>query len=252
MKILSWNINGLKSIYNKNVLSKLLKDDYDIICFQEVKLADESFIREVVPNNYFIYYNLSENKGKHGVAIISKIKASKEDYLIGHSLADKEGRYIKLEFDNYMLINLYVPHGGRQKENLEYKLEVINKLINNLKSYKNKNIIITTDFNIARSDIDVCRAKQNYKNIMFTEVERNTLENLLNIGFIDSYRYFNPDTIKYSWWPYAFNCREKNVGWRIDYILISNGLLNKVKNIDINENYLGSDHAPLIMEMESI
>ncbi len=248
MKIITWNINGFKSILTKGELKNLLNQNYDIICFQETKISDINIIKNNIPNNYYVYSNISSTKGHHGVSIITKEKPLKEYYKIGHDKFDSQGRYIKLDFENFTLINMYIPHGGRQKQELNYKLEALDKIIKNLNTEKT---IITTDLNIAKCDQDVCRAKSNYNNIMFTPEERNIINKIIKNNYIDIYRELNKDEIKYTWWPYAFDCRNRNVGWRIDYIFITKDLLSKVKKASINNNQYGSDHCPVVLEIDN-
>lgn len=251
LKIISWNVNGFRSILKKGFLADVLEKDYDIICFQEVKISDFENVRQVIPTHYYIYGNLSSNC-KNGVLVLSKIEANSVEYIIGHEEFDKQGRYIKIVYPEFILINLYMPHGGRDKSRLSFKLEVARILKSNLKQIVNNKVIIATDFNIARDDIDVCRANQNHNNIMFTKKERRIIDSILQIGFIDIYRELNPQKQEYTWWSYAFECRKRNIGWRIDYYFISESLYKDISNISILKEQAGSDHCPIIIEIKDV
>lgn len=248
--ILSWNINGFRSILNKGYLTEILEEAYDIICFQEIKMSDIQLLRDVIPKKYHIYANLSEAKGRNGVVVLSQEKPEVVTYTLGHERFDKEGRYIKLDYKDFSLINLYMPHGKRDKSQLSYKLEVAEVLKKKLKLLLDQNVIIATDFNIASDDIDVCRAEQNYKNIMFTEAERQIVRNVCEMGYKDSFRELYPDKVGYTWWTYAFNCREKDIGWRIDYFFVSVGMLKRTKEVKIQRTQKGSDHCPVLIRIK--
>jgi len=247
MKIITWNINGLKSAVEKGDFELLLKKQVEFICIQEVKVSDENYIRDIVPEEYNLYINKAEKNGYSGVAVITKRKANKELYKIGIDRFDKEGRCIVLEFDEFKLYNLYIPHGGRDKRNLEYKIDVCKKIINKLKEdvIEDKRIIVTTDFNIAHCEIDLARPKQNRKNIMFTDEERELIDKILKIGMTDSFREYTREPGLYTWFPYAFDARNRNLGWRIDYIFLSNNLKKYIKSVKILKDINGSDHCPM-------
>lgn len=170
---------------------------------------------------------------------------------MGHPRFDSEGRFLELEFPNFTLINLYLPHGGRKKENLAYKLEVYEHLISYLKNKLQHNLVVTGDFNIAHHEIDLARPKQNLHNIMFTPEERTKIDKLIHLGFIDTFREFNRRCGQYTWWPYAHNARQRNLGWRIDYTFISPALKSHLKKSSIHANVFGSDHCPIELELET-
>lgn len=248
INILSWNINGYRSLLQKGVLFDILANNYDIICFQEVKLLDLNIVEQTIPISYHIYGNISSN-GRNGVVVLSKKEANTIGYTIGHTEFDKQGRYIRIEYPEFTLINLYMPHGGRDKSKLPYKIEVATAIENVLKSIVCENVIIATDLNIARDDIDVCRAKFNYNNIMFTASERNILQKYLQTGYKDAYRELYPLNQAFTWWSYAFECRKRNIGWRIDYFLVSSVMMSLVKDVRILKEQMGSDHCPIVMEL---
>lgn len=249
MKIISWNINGIRSVYTKGFLDWLIKTDPDILCLQEIKareIPQNSDLFSSDPTSiYNIFINSAVKKGYSGVAVLSKQKPLKEVKTLNFERFDGEGRILELEFINFTLINLYIPHGARDKHNLDYKLTVYIKLLDKLKKYKNQKVIITGDFNIAHEDIDLARPNENRNNIMFTFNERQQIEKLLDLGFIDSFRIFHKGTGNYSWWPYHSGLRDKNIGWRIDYEFVSQNLGKFITGAFILKDVYGSDHCPI-------
>jgi len=248
MKILSWNVNGIRAVYKKGFLEWFNKTVADIICLQEIKAQKEQIPDDLInPKGYYPYFNSASKKGYSGVAVYSKTKPEKAEYKLGMKRFDQEGRILKLKYPKFTLINIYLPHGGRGKENLDYKLESYKYLLNYLKRNKSKNIILIGDFNIAHQEIDLARPKHNQNNIMFTLEERKQIDKIIKIGFTDTFRKFNQKTGNYTWWPYYRNCRERNIGWRIDYVFASKNL--KLKNAFILKNVSGSDHCPIGVEL---
>jgi len=251
MKILSWNVNGLRSVYKKNFSEWLEKIRADIVCLQEIKTQEDQISQQnlFTPLTYQFYANYAVKKGYSGVAVFTKKQPLKIKKNLGLERFDSEGRLLYLEYPDFTLINLYVPHGGRQKENLEYKLEGYDYLIKYLKSFKDKNIIVAGDFNVAHQEIDLARPKENQKNTMFTSEERKQLDKIIKLGFVDSFRQFHQGAGHYTWWPYMANARQRNLGWRIDYIFISKALAPKLKNAFILKDVAGSDHCPIGIEI---
>lgn len=250
MKIVSWNVNGLRSVCRKNFLTWLPTSDIDIICLQEIKVNICQLDSEVTEiKDYNFICNSAIKKGYSGTAIYSKEKPINVKKHIGFEKFDNEGRYIESHFKNFILINIYLPHGGRQKEKLDYKLLCYKYLLKRLKSLKNKNVIITGDFNIAHHEIDLERPKSNKNNIMFTEKEREQITDIIKLGYIDSFRKYNVEGGHYTWWPYLASARERNIGWRIDYIFTSNSLDKKIKKANICKNIFGSDHCPIEIDL---
>lgn len=245
-KIITWNINGIKSTFKSGNLETLWNQNADIYCLQEIKIKDEKEILNIIPKNYTALINKAEKNGYSGTAIIHKIKAQAEKILLSNQRFNEEGRIIKVELADYELYNVYLPHGGRDKSNLKYKLDVANEIIKILNEQikLGKKIIVATDFNIAHNDIDLARAKQNRNNIMFTEEERRIIDKLQEIGMVDSFREFNNRPEYYTWWPYAFDARNRNLGWRIDYFFVSKNLIPNVKSVRILKDIYGSDHCP--------
>ena len=246
MKIISWNVNGIRAVYKRGSLKWLTKSQTDIICLQEIKAQKDQIPDDLINlKNYHFYLNQAQKKGYSGVAVYTKEKPKKVEYILGLKRFDKEGRILKLYFPKFTLINLYLPHGGRQKENLDYKLESYNHLYKYLKRNKDKNLIIIGDFNIAHQEIDLARPKDNRGNIMFTDQERKQIDRIIQLGFTDTFRKFNQKPGNYTWWPYYRNCRQRNIGWRIDYCFTSKKITLKLKKAFILNKVKGSDHCPV-------
>lgn len=250
MKIISWNVNGIRAVYKRNFLGWLAKTNADIVCLQEIKIQAESLPIDLIsPRGYYSFFNFANKKGYSGVAVYVRKKPLSTEKKLGLERFDMEGRILKLEFPKFLLINIYLPHGGRQKENLDYKLEVYRYILNYLKKIKNKNVILIGDFNVAHQEIDLARPKDNKNNIMFTPEERKQIDKIIELDFTDTFRKFHKDNGHYTWWPYAFNARERNLGWRIDYAFISKSLAPKIKNAFILNKVSGSDHCPIGIEI---
>ena len=251
MKIVSWNVNGLRSLIRCDCLNQIFELEPDIICFQETKLSDLSVYNDVLPKLYRVYNNLSSKKGQSGVCIITKKDMEILDSRIGNCRFDTEGRLLSLGFDNdYSIVNLYFPHGKRDRSDIPYKLEAAKGLLDFLKRNNKEKTIVCTDFNIAHRTDDVARAAQNTNNTMFSKSEREIVDKLLEIGYVDSFRTFYKDTVAYTWWPYGFQARELNIGWRLDYIFTTTDMIKQVKEIKIRKDIMGSDHCPVVMEID--
>jgi exodeoxyribonuclease-3 len=253
MKIISWNINGLRSILNKKYLYNLITDlNPDILCLGETKLNNSLYFE----NNfldYYVYYNNSKSKkGYSGTAIYTKIKPLEIIYDCP-DLNNDEGRVITFLFSNFYLVHVYTPNSGQALQRLEYRINEwdinFNKFIMKLK--KIKPVILCGDLNVAHKEIDLKNPLKNLRTAGYTIEERDSFNNILNhTKLIDTYRYFNPELIKYSYWSYRFKSREKNIGWRIDYFLVSKKLLKYIIKSDILEDVKGSDHAPILLEIK--
>jgi len=236
MKIISWNVNGLRANYKKGFSDKLKLFKADIVCLQETRLNELPFKIK----DYEFYLNPAIKPGYSGTGVFTKIKPKKVISKIGLERFDNEGRMLHLKFNKFDLINFYIPNGGRKKENLDYKLESYKHIL----KYLNKldKAIVVGDFNIAHTEIDLARPKENKNNIMFTPEERKQITKLIDLGYIDSFREFVKQEEHYSWWPYYRKLRERNIGWRIDYVFVKNIKLN---NAFILDQVFGSDHAPI-------
>lgn len=252
MKIISWNVNGLRAIHKKGFTDWLFKkSDADIICLQEIKSEKEQLPEEIQnPSGFYSFFNSSKTrKGYSGVAIYSKIKPKKEVFDIGNG--DKEGRVIELHFDDFVLINCYFPNGGGESHRFKYKLSFYDDFLEHLEDLRKrgKSIVFCGDLNVAHEEIDLARPKDNEKNIGFLPEERAWVDELVYSGYVDVFRNMHPKKVEYSWWDMKTRARERNVGWRIDYFFVSSNLLKKIKNITILQHIFGSDHCPILLEM---
>lgn len=250
MKLVSWNVNGLRAIYKKGFEESFKELDADIFCIQETKMQEGQI--ELDLQGYYQYYNYAERKGYSGTAIFTKKEPLKVSYGIGIEEHDKEGRVITLEFDKFYMVNCYTPNSGRELARLEYRMtweDEFKKYL--IKLDKQKPIIICGDLNVAHTEIDLKNPKSNRKNAGFTDEERSKIEELLNSGFTDSFRKMYPDKEgAYTWWSYMFNARANNAGWRIDYFLVSDRISKNIKDAYIYSEIMGSDHCPVGLEIE--
>lgn len=246
MKILSWNVNGLRSVYRKGFLEWLTSSTTDIVCLQETKARKEQLPFDLTKlTNYQTYFSSAKKKGYSGVAVYTENKPLDVKHGIGLKRFDSEGRILRLDFKDFILLNLYLPHGGHQKENLGYKLDTYDYLLDYLDNLKEEKMVLAGDFNVAHQEIDLAHPRKNKDNIMFTDEEREKISKLIDLGFTDSFRKFNKEAGNYSWWPYGYNARERNIGWRIDYIFTSKTLTPKLKSAKIYLEVTGSDHCPV-------
>ncbi len=244
MKLISWNVNGLRAIYNKGFLDNFEKLNGDIFCIQETKMQDGQL--DVNLKGFKNYFNYAEKKGYSGTAIFTRKEPLNVIYNIGIEKHDKEGRVITLEFENFYLVNCYTPNAQRELTRLQYRVEWEKDFRNYLNRLdKIKPVILCGDLNVAHNEIDLKNPKTNVGNAGFTDEERREMTNLLNSGFIDSFRYLYPDKQEYSWWSYMRQAREKNIGWRIDYFIVSEKLKEKIQDAKIHTEIFGSDHCPV-------
>ena len=250
MKLISWNVNGIRACLNKGFKEFFEDVDADIFCIQETKCQRDQIDLEF--EGYTSYWNSAEKKGYSGTAIFTKIKPINVTYGIGIEQHDKEGRVITLEFENFYMVNVYTPNSKRELERLDYRQiweDEFRKYL--IKLSQSKSVIICGDLNVAHKEIDLKNPKTNRKNAGFTDEERNKMTELLDAGFIDSFRLLYPDKENiYSWWSYMGHAREKNVGWRIDYFLVSNEMKTQIKEAMIFNEIMGSDHCPVGLEIE--
>lgn len=246
MKILSWNVNGLRSVYKKGFLDWLEKSGADIVCLQETKAQKEQLPTPLLKTkNYHAFFNSATKKGYSGVAVYSRVKPLGVKRRLGFKQFDNEGRLLELKYPGFTLINLYLPHGSRDKSKLPYKLKSYQFLLKKLAKIKNRKVILIGDFNIAHTELDLARPQQNKNNVMFTPEERDRLTQLVNLGFIDTFRKFNKEGGHYTWWPYYANARQRNLGWRLDCAFVSKKLAPNLKKAFILPKVVGSDHCPI-------
>ena len=250
MKLISWNVNGIRACINKGFKDFFNEIDSDIFCIQETKCQKDQIDLEF--EGYTSYWNSAEKKGYSGTAIFTKQKPISVTYGIGIEEHDKEGRVITLEFEKFYMINIYTPNSKRELERLEYRQiweDEIRKYM--LKLNENKPVIMCGDLNVAHKEIDLKNPKTNRHNARFTDEERNKMTELLDAGFVDTFRVLYPEKENaYSWWSYMGHAREKNVGWRIDYFIVSKSIENCIKEAKIHSEIFGSDHCPVELEID--
>lgn len=254
LNIISWNVNGIRAIMKKEFLESVKGMNPDILCLQETKaqLKDATTALEVLPD---FDQNINESKarkGYSGTAILSGNKPVSSTQDIGIEEHDQEGRVVTAEYDNFYLVNAYVPNSGSGLKRLDYRQTWDESFLAYLKGLeKDKPVIACGDFNVAHQEIDIARPKQNYnKSSGYTQQEIDGFSRFLDAGFVDTFRHFYPEEVKYSYWNYMFNSRSRNVGWRIDYFLVSESILENVKSAAIYNEYMGSDHCPVGIEVE--
>lgn len=244
-KLISWNVNGLRACKDKGFTDFFKSEDADIFCVQETKLQEGQIQLEL--DGYYQYWNYAVKKGYSGTAVFTKTKPTAVTYGLGIEEHDNEGRVITLEFDEYYLVNVYTPNSQRGLERLDYRMEWENQFREYLKKLDaRKPVIVCGDMNVAHREIDLKNPASNKKNAGFTDEERNKFTELLESGFIDTYRYFHPDQKDaYTWWSYMFKARERNTGWRIDYFCVSERFKSRLCSASIHADVLGSDHCPV-------
>ncbi len=253
MKLISWNVNGLRAVINKGFKDFFKEIDADIFSIQETKMQEAQLDENILQifEGYNAYWNSAEKKGYSGTAIFTKQKPLNVTYGIGKEEHDKEGRVITLEFEKFYMVNIYTPNSKRELERLDYRQiweDEIRAYLLDLNA--NKPVVMCGDLNVAHNEIDLKNPKTNRKNAGFTDEERAKMTELLNAGFVDTFRYKYPEVEgKYSWWSYMFHAREKNAGWRIDYFIISENLKDKIEDAKILDDIYGSDHCPVELDL---
>lgn len=249
MKMISWNVNGLRACMNKDFEVFFNDIDADIFCLQETKLQEGQI--DFSPEGYNCYWNYAEKKGYSGTAIFTKKKPVSVKYGMGIDEHDKEGRLITLEFENFYFATVYVPNSQRELKRLDYRMQWENDFRDYILTLeKAKPVIFCGDLNVAHKEIDLKNPKTNHKNAGFTDDEREKLTLMLDSGYTDSFRFFYPDAEGiYSWWSYMFKAREKNAGWRIDYFITSKALDDKLEDAKIHTDIFGSDHCPIELDI---
>lgn len=245
MKFISWNVNGLRACVGKNFLEEFKKLDADFFCVQETKLQEGQI--DLNLEGYYQYWNYAVKKGYSGTAVFTKHKPISVHYGMDIEKHDMEGRLITLEYSDFYIVTVYTPNSQNELARLDYRMEWEDAFRKYLcKLSEKKGVIVCGDMNVAHNEIDLKNPKTNHKNAGFTNQEREKMTQLLESGFVDSFRYFYPDMEGiYSWWSYRFKAREKNAGWRIDYFLVSENIKDRMKNAQIYTDILGSDHCPV-------
>lgn len=250
MKLISWNVNGIRACVTKGFMDFFNDIDADIFCIQESKMQEGQL--ELDTPGYYQYWNYAEKKGYSGTAIFTKKEPISVKYGIGIEEHDHEGRVITLEFDDFYMITCYTPNSQNELKRLDYRMKWEDDFKDYLKKLEqDKPIILCGDLNVAHKEIDLKNPKTNRTNAGFTDEERGRMTALLEDGFIDTFRYFYPeDEGRYSWWSYRFKAREKNAGWRIDYFIVSEALKDRLVGADIHKDIMGSDHCPVELNIQ--
>ena len=250
MRLVSWNVNGLRACVGKGFLEVFQNLDADVFCVQETKLQEGQIALEL--EGYHQYWNYAVKKGYSGTAVFTKEKPKSVSYGIGKDEYDVEGRAITLEFESYYLVNVYTPNSQRDLARLGYRL-IWEDLLKDylLELGEKKPVILTGDLNVAHTEIDLKNAKSNRGNSGFTDEERQKMTELLESGFVDSFRHLHPElTDHYTWWSYMSRVRERNIGWRIDYFIVQSSIADKIRGASIHSEIMGSDHCPISVEID--
>lgn len=250
MKLVSWNVNGLRACVRKGFLDYFHKVDADIFCVQETKLQEGQIDLDL--DGYYQYWNYAERKGYSGTAVFTKRKPLSVKYGVGEKDHEEEGRIITLEYEDFYLVNVYTPNSKRDLTRLDYRLEWEDYLYHYLVELdKNKPVVYCGDLNVAHQEIDLKNDKTNHGNSGFTTEERGKMTRLLESGFVDTFRYFYPEKDDvYTWWSYMKTIRERNIGWRIDYFIVSERLVDNLVDSQVHSEILGSDHCPIMLDMK--
>ncbi len=251
LKLISWNVNGIRAVEKKGFIDMLPEFDADVIGLQETKAQPEQLSEELKNiSGYRSYWHSAERKGYSGVAIYSRIDPVAVQYGLGDPEFDCEGRVLTLEFDTFYLVNIYFPNSGDKLKRLDYKLRFNSRLLSFAEKLETKKaVILCGDFNVAHKEIDLKNPETNVKNAGFTPEERAWMDSFIKAGYIDTFRMFNQEPDQYSWWSYRFSARVKNIGWRIDYFCVNDGAREKVKNAAILKDVMGSDHCPVEIDL---
>jgi exodeoxyribonuclease-3 len=250
MKITTWNVNGIRAALSKGMLDWFKENSPDILCLQEVKAKENQVDRELMEiPGYQVIWNAAERAGYSGVATFVKQEAEEITLGLDEERFDVEGRIIRTKVNGYNLFNVYFPNGQRDQERLEYKLEFYAKLLDLCDDMhaKGEKIIITGDFNTAHNEIDLANPKANEKNSGFMPIEREWIDKYLSHNFVDAFRVLYPEKVQYTWWTYRFGARQRNIGWRLDYYLLTSDLMGKVEDVIIHDDVMGSDHCPVTL-----
>lgn len=248
MKIINWNVNGLRACLSKGLMDYIIKENPDIMSFQEIKMQQDQL--KVEFEGYHLYMNSAERKGYSGTMVLTKKEPLSVIYDIEGEDHPKEGRVITLEYEDFYFVTAYVPNSKDGLLRLDYRMHWEDDLrVHLLKLNEKKPVIYTGDLNVANEEIDLKNPDTNHFNAGFSDEERNKFKELLNSGFKDTFRELYPDTVKYSWWSYRMKARERNVGWRIDYFVVSDRIMDKVKDSLIYDDVMGSDHCPIGLEI---
>lgn len=253
MKIVTWNVNGVRAVTQKDFFTDISNLSPDILCLQETKARDHEAEEALQPllQNYTGYFSHADQKGYSGTAVLSKLSVLSQKEGMGVEEHDSEGRIITTEYPAFYLVNVYVPNSGQGLNRLDYRAQWDTDFLDFLKKLESsKPVIVCGDFNVAHKPIDLKNDKANYnKTAGYTQTEIDGMTRFLENGFTDVFRKRHPDTVSYTYWSYRFSARKKNIGWRLDYFLVSNSLLEKVNSITIHDSVMGSDHCPVSLDI---
>jgi exodeoxyribonuclease-3 len=250
--MLSWNVNGIRGVLKKGFLNWIAAESPDILCIQETKAHPDQLPRELVElQGYFCYWSAAERKGYSGVAVFSKEEPVRVETKTGVEPFDSEGRFLMLEYEDFTLFNVYFPNGKASRERLDFKMDFYADFLDRIERLRARTnrIVFCGDVNTAHNEIDLARPKENEKVSGFLPIERQWIDKVISLGWVDTFRHLHPDEVVYSWWDLKTRARERNVGWRIDYVFVSKELLKSVKRAFILTDVMGSDHCPVGVEL---
>jgi len=253
IRLMSWNVNGVRAIYKKGFLDWFKKESPDILCLQETKAHPDQLVDDLKNvDEYQSYFSWAEKKGYSGVVTYTKLKPLSVQQGIGKKEFDSEGRFIVTEFEDFTLFNIYFPNGKASAERLKYKMDFYDAFLKHCKKLlkQNKKIVVCGDVNTAHKEIDLARPKENSKTSGFLPEEREWIDKFLEAGFLDTFRMFNDEPEQYTWWDMVTRARERNVGWRIDYFYASENLKKNIVSASIHSSVMGSDHCPVELELK--
>ena len=253
MKIYSWNVNGLRAVAKKSFFDWIAYESPDILFLQETKLQEDTLPPELKNiEGYHSYFSHAEKKGYSGTGVYTKKEPDEVSYGMGINEFDSEGRIVKLRFGNVIMFNIYFPNGQMSEDRLKYKLDFYDALLDHLENLRSKgfNLLISGDYNTAHNEIDLKNAKANENYSGFLRIERDWLDKFVRTGYVDTFRALYPNKVQYSWWSYRFNARKNNTGWRIDYHFVNKEFFPKVKDSYIMNDVYGSDHCPIVVELD--
>lgn len=252
MKIISWNVNGLRAVIKKDFLNFLEIHKPDILGIQETKLQPHQIPNEVTElKNYEKFWSCADRKGYSGVSVFSNIKPLNVSYGIGNDKFHNEGRIVQAEYEDFVFFNIYFPNGQKDEERLQFKLEFYNQFLEHIEKLRKqgKNIVACGDYNTAHTELDLANPKENSKFSGFLPIEREWIDKFIASGYVDTFRHFDKRPEQYSWWSYRAGARPKNIGWRIDYFFVNKEFLPRIKNAFILQDVMGSDHCPVGIEI---
>ena len=256
IKLISWNVNGLRAAVKKKFLGSFAELDADVFAIQETKLQEHQLTREMcnIAGYEAHWSHASVKKGYSGVGVHTRLTPKRIAHGIGESKFDDEGRILEIDFDDFVFFNIYFPNGKMSPERLQYKLDFYESFFAHTDKYRKKgrSLIITGDYNTAHNEIDLKNPKPNQNTSGFLRIERDWLDRIVKNGYVDTFRYLHPETVKYSWWTYRFKARRRNIGWRIDYFFVTRDIIDRgwVKEAFIDNNVIGSDHCPIGLTLE--